>query len=71
MAGGWSLAVLSQREAFDPGFFFKPTLIDGANDSALVMTEESYGPIAAVRGSRGRSACDLECPAIWPRRLRL
>jgi succinate-semialdehyde dehydrogenase / glutarate-semialdehyde dehydrogenase len=28
-------------EAFDRGFFFNPTLIDGANDSALVMTEES------------------------------
>ena len=36
-------------EAFDRGFFFNPTVIDGANDSALVMTEESYGPVAAVR----------------------
>jgi succinate-semialdehyde dehydrogenase / glutarate-semialdehyde dehydrogenase len=27
-------------------------LIDGANDGALVMTQESYGPIAAVRRVR-------------------
>jgi acyl-CoA reductase-like NAD-dependent aldehyde dehydrogenase len=37
-------------EEYKRGFFFNPTLIDGADDSALVMTEESYGPIAAVRG---------------------
>jgi acyl-CoA reductase-like NAD-dependent aldehyde dehydrogenase len=36
-------------EAFDRGLFFNPTVIDGADDTALVMTEESYGPIAAVR----------------------
>ena len=35
--------------AYDHGFFFNPTLIDGADDGALVMTQESYGPIAAVR----------------------
>jgi succinate-semialdehyde dehydrogenase / glutarate-semialdehyde dehydrogenase len=34
------------------GVFFEPTLIDGAPDEALVMTEESYGPIAAVRRVR-------------------
>jgi succinate-semialdehyde dehydrogenase / glutarate-semialdehyde dehydrogenase len=39
-------------EAFDRGFFFNRTVIDGANDSALIMTEESYGPIAAVRKVR-------------------
>jgi acyl-CoA reductase-like NAD-dependent aldehyde dehydrogenase len=38
--------------AYDRGFFFRPTLIDGAGDDALVMTEESYGPIAAVRRVR-------------------
>jgi len=37
---------------YDRGFFFNPTLIDGADDSALVMTEESYGPIAAVKRVR-------------------
>jgi len=34
------------------GFFFEPTLIDAASDDALVMTEESYGPIAAIRAVR-------------------
>ena len=38
--------------AYDDGFFFRPTLIDGAGDDALVMTQESYGPIAAVRRVR-------------------
>jgi succinate-semialdehyde dehydrogenase/glutarate-semialdehyde dehydrogenase len=38
--------------AFDQGFFFNPTVIDGADDGALVMTEESYGPIAAVKKVR-------------------
>jgi succinate-semialdehyde dehydrogenase / glutarate-semialdehyde dehydrogenase len=37
---------------YDRGFFFNPTVIDGADDRALVMTEESYGPIAAVRQVR-------------------
>ena len=39
-------------EAYERGFFFNPTIIDGADDRALVMTEESYGPIAAVRRVR-------------------
>jgi acyl-CoA reductase-like NAD-dependent aldehyde dehydrogenase len=39
-------------EAYDKGFFFSPTVIDGADDSAMVMTQESYGPIAAVRRVR-------------------
>jgi succinate-semialdehyde dehydrogenase / glutarate-semialdehyde dehydrogenase len=38
--------------AYERGFFFSPTLIDGADDAALVMTQESYGPIAAVRRVR-------------------
>jgi len=38
--------------AYERRFFFRPTLIDGADDSALVMTQESYGPIAAVRRVR-------------------
>ncbi len=37
---------------YDRGFFFRPTLIDGAGDDALVMTQESYGPIAALRRVR-------------------
>jgi succinate-semialdehyde dehydrogenase/glutarate-semialdehyde dehydrogenase len=39
-------------EPWDRGFFFTPTLIDDAPDDALVMSEESYGPIAAVRRVR-------------------
>ncbi|MBV8473567.1 MAG: aldehyde dehydrogenase family protein, partial [Hyphomicrobiales bacterium] len=39
-------------DEYDRGFFFRPTLIDGATDDALVMTQESYGPIAAVRRVR-------------------
>jgi succinate-semialdehyde dehydrogenase / glutarate-semialdehyde dehydrogenase len=38
--------------AYDRGFFFEPTLIDGATDDALVMTQESYGPIASLRRVR-------------------
>lgn len=38
--------------AYDKGFFFEPTLIDDAPDAALAMTEESYGPIAAIRRVR-------------------
>ena len=38
--------------AYERGFFFNPTLIDGADDAALVMRQESYGPIAAVRRVR-------------------
>lgn len=36
-------------EAFDRGFFFEPTLIDDVPDAALAMTEETYGPLAAIR----------------------
>ena len=38
--------------AYERGFFFEPTLIDGAADDALVMTQESYGPIASLRRVR-------------------
>jgi acyl-CoA reductase-like NAD-dependent aldehyde dehydrogenase len=41
-----------QGESYDRGFFFRPTVVEGADDSALVMCEESYGPIAAVRRVR-------------------
>jgi succinate-semialdehyde dehydrogenase / glutarate-semialdehyde dehydrogenase len=37
---------------YERGYFFNPTVVDGADDRALVMTEESYGPIAAVRRVR-------------------
>jgi succinate-semialdehyde dehydrogenase/glutarate-semialdehyde dehydrogenase len=41
-----------QGTAYERGFFFEPTLIDGAPDDALVMTQESYGPIASLRRVR-------------------
>jgi succinate-semialdehyde dehydrogenase / glutarate-semialdehyde dehydrogenase len=46
--------------AYERGFFFEPTLIDGATDDALVMTQESYGPIASLR----RVANDAEPLAV-------
>jgi succinate-semialdehyde dehydrogenase / glutarate-semialdehyde dehydrogenase len=45
---------------YDKGFFFEPTLIDDAPDAALVMREESYGPIAGIRRVRD----DAEALAI-------
>ncbi|RBP11381.1 succinate-semialdehyde dehydrogenase/glutarate-semialdehyde dehydrogenase [Roseiarcus fermentans] len=37
---------------YDRGCFFNPTIVDGPDDSALVMTEESYGPLVGVRRFR-------------------
>jgi acyl-CoA reductase-like NAD-dependent aldehyde dehydrogenase len=37
---------------YERGYFYNPTVVDGAGDRSLVMTEESYGPIAAVRSVR-------------------
>jgi acyl-CoA reductase-like NAD-dependent aldehyde dehydrogenase len=34
---------------FSRGFFFEPTLIDNATPDSLPMTEETYGPLAAIR----------------------
>lgn len=34
------------------GFFFEPTLIDDAPDASLIMTKESYGPVAGIRRVR-------------------
>ena len=45
---------------YERGFFFEPTLIDGATDDALVMTQESYGPIASLRRVRN----DAEALAV-------
>ena len=36
-------------DIFDRGFFFAPTLVDGVPDEALAMTEETFGPLAAIR----------------------
>ncbi|WP_246731833.1 aldehyde dehydrogenase [Methylocapsa sp. S129] len=49
-----------RSSAYDKGFFFEPTLIDDAPDAALVMTEESYGPIAGIR----RVCDDAEALAV-------
>ena len=49
-----------EERPFERGFFFEPTLIDGADNDALVMTQESYGPIAAVR----RVSDDAEALAV-------
>jgi acyl-CoA reductase-like NAD-dependent aldehyde dehydrogenase len=47
-------------DEYKQGFFYSPTLIDSADDAALVMTEESYGPFAAVR----RVCDDAEALAV-------
>jgi succinate-semialdehyde dehydrogenase/glutarate-semialdehyde dehydrogenase len=36
-------------DAFDKGFFFQPALVDDVPDSALALTEETFGPLAAIR----------------------
>ncbi|MBL0373850.1 aldehyde dehydrogenase family protein [Rhizobium sp. KVB221] len=36
-------------EAFDKGFFFQPAIVDEVPDGALATTEETFGPLAAVR----------------------
>ena len=38
--------------ALAKGFFFEPTLVDRVPDDALAMTEETYGPLAAIRTVR-------------------
>lgn len=34
---------------YDRGTFFSPTVLDGVADSSVVMTEETFGPVVAVR----------------------
>ncbi|MDW6022466.1 aldehyde dehydrogenase family protein [Mesorhizobium sp. BAC0120] len=34
---------------YERGFFFEPTLVDDVPDQALAMTEETFGPLAAIR----------------------
>ncbi len=36
-------------EEYAKGFFFEPTLVDDTPDDALAMTEETFGPLAAIR----------------------
>ncbi|MEO3999657.1 aldehyde dehydrogenase family protein [Mesorhizobium sp. CAU 1732] len=34
---------------YDKGFFFEPALVDDVPDGALAVTEETFGPLAAIR----------------------
>lgn len=36
-------------EEYEKGFFYEPTLVDDVPDEALAMTEETFGPLAAIR----------------------
>jgi succinate-semialdehyde dehydrogenase / glutarate-semialdehyde dehydrogenase len=36
-------------EEYAKGFFYEPALIDNAPDNALALTEETFGPLAAIR----------------------
>jgi acyl-CoA reductase-like NAD-dependent aldehyde dehydrogenase len=58
--GGRLVAGGAAPAGFEKGCFFRPTVVEGADESALVMREESYGPIAAVR----RVADDAEALAV-------
>ena len=35
--------------AYDKGFFFNPAVVDEVPDDALALTEETFGPLAAIR----------------------
>jgi len=36
-------------DEYGRGFFYEPTLVDDVPDEALAMTEETFGPLAAIR----------------------
>lgn len=36
-------------EQFERGFFLQPALVDDVPDAALALTEETFGPLAAIR----------------------
>jgi acyl-CoA reductase-like NAD-dependent aldehyde dehydrogenase len=38
-----------RSDAYDKGFFFQPAIVDEVPDGALATTEETFGPLAAVR----------------------
>lgn len=40
---------IPKGEAYERGFFFEPTLVDEVPDGALAMSEETFGPLAAIR----------------------
>ena len=51
--------------------FFEPTLLADVPDDALIMREETFGPVAAITpfDTRGGSYRPRERYRIWPRRL--
>ncbi|MDM7934433.1 MAG: NAD-dependent succinate-semialdehyde dehydrogenase [Methanothrix sp.] len=38
-----------EGEAYERGFYFMPTILDQADESMLVMREETFGPVAPIR----------------------
>ena len=38
-----------KSDLYDRGFFFEPALVDDVPDGALAVTEETFGPLAAIR----------------------
>jgi acyl-CoA reductase-like NAD-dependent aldehyde dehydrogenase len=40
---------MPRGDAYDKGFFFQPAIVDEVPDGALATTEETFGPLAAVR----------------------
>ena len=51
-------------DAFAHGMFFEPTLIDDVPDGALALTEETYGPLAAIRRVRDDAEALAVCNAL-------
>lgn len=45
VAGG----AVPQGARYERGFFFEPALVDDVPDGALAVTEETFGPLAAIR----------------------
>lgn len=40
---------LPKGAQYERGFFYEPTVVDEVPDSALALTEETFGPLAAIR----------------------
>ncbi|WP_041249439.1 aldehyde dehydrogenase family protein [Gluconacetobacter diazotrophicus] len=40
---------IPEQDGLDAGYFFQPAVLDGVPDDALVMTQETFGPVAAIR----------------------
>lgn len=57
VAGGATLVAGGKRPE-RPGFFFEPTVLHGFAPDALVNTEETFGPIAPIRGFSSTTELD-------------